>query len=636
MTRMEMKRAMIKCLAFFLVFQLTACGSSKEASNMTGKSQGGQKVKISKEIENIPDKYMYNSEEPGTLVDFYYDTYESFSYNEKSKTLKKHAIIYLPYGYNKNKKYDVFYLMHGGWGDETTTLGTPQNPSSFKSVIDNAIATGEVKPVIIVCPTYNNTNNNGLDSNNYSLAMQLTENYHNELINDLIPKVEGTYSTYAKSESSADLIDSRNHRGFGGFSMGSVATWRTFQYGLEYFSYFLPMSCGTSLNNKEIFAAAKGYKPNDYFVFIMTGTDDFAYDYDKNRVNLMKNSEYFSDIDDNPIGNFAFRVKKGYSHDGKAATEYIYNGLKTFWSGDKATEEDQGTVKQKQDKFTINTKIKDVISDSAFGDYGRLIFPTNKGYYSGDTLGNLSLMWYGKIKPDRTVNIVNYMKDNSEAGNAVFYDIYSDEEKAKNPNKKDTGLFFFRGNKGARTAIVNAGGGFAFVGAMQDSFPHALVLSQKGYNAFALIYRPEARTACEDLARAIAFLHKNADKLGISMEDYSLWGGSAGARMAAWLGSYGTERFGENVYPRPAAVIMEYTGLSEVTGTEPPTYACVGTDDGIASYRIMQNRIDRIKANGTDAEIEIFKGLSHGFGLGEGTVAEGWINHAVEFWEKQM
>jgi hypothetical protein len=83
-------------------------------------------------------------------------------------------------------------------------------------------------------------------------------------------------------------------------------------------------------------------------------------------------------------------------------------------------------AQQKQDKFTINTKIKDVISDSAFGDYGSLIFPTNKGYYSGDTLGNLSLMWYGNIKPDRTVNIVNYMKDNYEAGNAVFYDIYSE------------------------------------------------------------------------------------------------------------------------------------------------------------------------------------------------------------------
>ena len=30
------------------------------------------------------------------------------------------------------------------------------------------------------------------------------------------------------------------------------------------------------------------------------------------------------------------------------------------------------------------------------------------------------------------------------------------------------------------------------------------------------------------------------------------------------------------------------TGLSEVTGDEPPTYACVGTSDGIASYRSME------------------------------------------------
>lgn len=106
--------------------------------------------------------------------------------------------------------------------------------------------------------------------------------------------------------------------------------------------------------------------------------------------------------------------------------------------------------------------------------------------------------------------------------------------------------------------------------------------------------------------------------------------------MAAWLGSNGTESYGEKACPRPAAVIMEYTGLSEVTGKEPPTYACVGTNDGIAPYRTMQNRINRIKANGTDAEIEIFKGLSHGFGLGEGTVAEGWIDHAVDFWKREM
>ena len=149
------------------------------------------------------------------------------------------------------------------------------------------------------------------------------------------------------------------------------------------------------------------------------------------------------------------------------------------------------------------------------------------------------------------------------------------------------------------------------------------------------LYRTGSDTACEDLARAIAFIHEHAEELQVDIKNYSLWGGSAGARMAAWLGNYGTESFGEKVYPRPSAVIMQYTGLSEVTGNEPPTYNCVGTLDGIANYRTMQKRINRIKANGTNAEIEIFNGLSHGFGLGEGTVAEGWLDRAVNFWELQ-
>lgn len=161
-------------------------------------------------------------------------------------------------------------------------------------------------------------------------------------------------------------------------------------------------------------------------------------------------------------------------------------------------------------------------------------------------------------------------------------------------------------------------------------------LAKRGYNAFALIYRPGANTACEDLARAIAFLHENAGELLIDMTGYFLWGGSAGARMAAWLGSYGTAAFGEEEYPAPATVIMQYTGLSDVTGNEPPTYACVGSSDGIASYRSMENYISRIQANGTETQIQVFEGLRHGFGLGEGTVAEGWIDQAAAFWERNM
>ena len=50
----------------------------------------------------------------------------------------------------------------------------------------------------------------------------------------------------------------------------------------------------------------------------------------------------------------------------------------------------------------------------------------------------------------------------------------------------------------------------------------------------------------------------------------------------------------------------------------------------------MEDRIRRIKSNGTDAEIEIFEGLPHGFGLGTGTVAEGWIDKAVQVWERNI
>lgn len=306
---------------------------------------------------------------------------------------------------------------------------------------------------------------------------------------------------------------------------------------------------------------------------------------------------------------------------------------------DPIESEANGQLKSREEAaVTGKTKVQDVIHDPVFEPYGRLIFPVDRPMDSSLTLSDMGkvLTWYHYVNPDKTVEIVTYMREQAAAGKQIFYDIYTEEEKQEDPWKRDTGLFFFRGQTGGKTAICNAGGGFVYVGAMHDSFPHALELSKKGYHAFALIYRPGAQTACEDLARAIAFLHEHSGELGIDMTGYSLWGGSAGARMAAWLGSYGTESFGERAYPRPAAVIMQYTGLSELLGEEPPTYNCVGTRDGIAPYRTMQSRIEKIKRQGTDAEIEIFEGLPHGFGLGEGTVAEGWMDRAVAFWERQM
>ena len=185
-------------------------------------------------------------------------------------------------------------------------------------------------------------------------------------------------------------------------------------------------------------------------------------------------------------------------------------------------EENNAAMETTDGPYTVDTPVTEVINDSVFADYGRLLFPVDEGYWSGDTLGDLHLIWYNNIDPNETVEIVNTLYKRAAAGETVFYDIYTDAEKADDPAKEDTGLFFFKGAPGEKFAICNAGGGFAYVGAMQDSFPHALELSRRGYNAFALIYRPGAQTACEDLARAIRFIFEHAEELEVDTDGYSL------------------------------------------------------------------------------------------------------------------
>ncbi len=314
----------------------------------------------------------------------------------------------------------------------------------------------------------------------------------------------------------------------------------------------------------------------------------------------------------------------------------MQNELPILQTDIRESEGERLSVNETRGQFNLNSKISQVMSDPVFEDYGRLIFPADEGYWSGDTLKDLRLVWYSNIDSNKTVEVVNTLWQQAYDGNTVFYDIYTEEEKAADPDKKDTGLFFFRGELGAKFAVCNAGGGFAYVGAMQDSFPHALELSKQGYNAFVLIYRPGAQSGCEDLARAISFIFEHADELEVDTDCYSLWGGSAGARLAAWLGSYGPGAFGGDDISKPGAVIMQYTGHSEYTPYDPPTFACVGDNDGIADWRTMERRLQKLSDYGIPTEFHHYRGLGHGFGLGTGTVAEGWLNQAIAFWEKQV
>lgn len=288
---------------------------------------------LPEKLARIPEDYFTEAEHPGTLVELTYDTYESMNYEKKSKKLRKRAIVYLPYGYSDETKYDVFYLMHGGWSDETVYLGTQERPGHFKHVLDHAMEDGKVRPMIVVCPTYDNES--GKDSWDYSLAIRLTDNYHNELVNDLIPAVEGAYSTYAKETTLEGLEASRDHRAFCGFSMGSVATWRTFQHCLDYFRYFMPSSGNLTTDGEYMADIVRnsGHKWNDFFIFAASGTDDFAYSSFKSQIRAM------ADVGDGTFryanreseGNLYFLEQEGGTHDGEYAMEYFYNGLCWIW-----------------------------------------------------------------------------------------------------------------------------------------------------------------------------------------------------------------------------------------------------------------------------------------------------------------
>ena len=100
--------------------------------------------------------------------------------------------------------------------------------------------------------------------------------------------------------------------------------------------------------------------------------------------------------------------------------------------------------------------------------------------------------------------------------------------------------------------------------------------------------------------------------------------------------SYAQKLTGRSNFPQADAIIMQYTGYDYVSRYDAPVYVCVGDRDGIAWWRTMQERLKRLSSLGIPTEFHVYPGLTHGFGLGNGTVAEGWIDDAVRFWEKQM
>lgn len=289
----------------------------------------------------------------------------------------------------------------------------------------------------------------------------------------------------------------------------------------------------------------------------------------------------------------------------------------------------------------VDDTVGNLLDHPAFAGFARLLLPwDNRQVDRNMPLKKIRVLlsYHTHVDPDVIVSSLNRMIDDAGAGRTVFHNFYTDAEKEEEPSRRNTGLFFFRGKPGAPFAVIASGGGFSYVASVHEGFPYAVEINKSGFNAFVLKYRAGQgeRTATEDMAAALTYIFRNAGRLGVTTTDYSLWGSSAGARMAASIGSHGAARFGGANLPRPATVVMLYTGHSDLAPSEPPTFVAVGETDGIARPAVMERRVSALRRAGTDVEFRTYPGIGHGFGLGVGTSAEGWIADAMRFWQKHI
>jgi enterochelin esterase-like enzyme len=123
---------------------------------------------------------------------------ETVEYESKTVGISRKATVYTPPGYSKDKKYPVLYLLHGIGGDENEWKrgGAPD------VILDNLYADKKAVPMIVVMPngraSKDVTAKSGFGQQGPAFAA-----FENELLNDLIPFVEKTYSVKTDRESRA-------------------------------------------------------------------------------------------------------------------------------------------------------------------------------------------------------------------------------------------------------------------------------------------------------------------------------------------------------------------------------------------------------------------------------------------------
>ena len=188
-------------------------------------------------------------------------TLEETTYESKTVGTTRKVTVYLPPKYDKSKKYPVLYLLHGIGGDHREWLqGVPG------IIMDNLYAEQKAEPMIIVMP-----NGRALPDDRAVGDVMSREKqqgfaiFERDLIDDLIPFIQGKYSTYTD----------REHRAVAGLSMGGGQSLNFGLGNLDLFAYVGGFSSAPNTKSPEqLIPDVEATKKQNKLLWMVCGGED--------------------------------------------------------------------------------------------------------------------------------------------------------------------------------------------------------------------------------------------------------------------------------------------------------------------------------------------------------------------------
>ncbi|MFT8329960.1 hypothetical protein [Bifidobacterium psychraerophilum] len=200
----------------------------------------------------------------------------SYEITYQGRRYTKNASVYVPDSYREGIPMNILYLMHGSQSNG------PELARDMHSDMDGGLAD---KPMLVVFPTYYPDDTFSVPD--YTEDYPLNRFFAVDEIELLMRAVEGRFTTYAEGVTDADFENSRDHRAFGGYSMGGVTTWEMLAAKPQYFHDFMPMAGDSWINRRrggntdEETAASliagmeeRGYGSRDVTIVAMVGEGD--------------------------------------------------------------------------------------------------------------------------------------------------------------------------------------------------------------------------------------------------------------------------------------------------------------------------------------------------------------------------